>query len=86
MSQALDDGVREVARGVAQCFARKFEEEATCFVRVGGGERIGLVTAGKIFGRATRDGGRAGGFFGGFFLGTTGGHDRVWRETGSKRK
>jgi hypothetical protein len=40
----------------------------------------------KIFGRATRDGRGAGGFSGGFFLGTTGGHDRVWRETGSKRK
>jgi len=55
-------------------------------VRVGGGERIGLVTAGKIFDRATRDRRGAGGFCGGLFLWTTGGHDGVWRETGSKRK
>ena len=86
VGEALDDGVREVVGGVAQCFARKFEEEATCFVRVGWGEGVGLLAVGKIFGRTTRDGGRAGGFCGGFFLGTTGGHDGVWRETGSQRK
>jgi len=78
--------MREVVGRVAQCFAGKFEEEAACFVRVGWGEGIGLLTVGKIFRRATRDGGRAGGFCEGFFLGTTGGHNRVWRETGSKRK
>jgi len=84
VGQALDDGMREVIRGVAQCFTGKFEEEAACFVRVGGGEGIGLLSVRKIFGRATRDGRGAGGFCGGFFLGTTrGGHGQVWREIGS---
>jgi hypothetical protein len=78
--------VREVVGGVAQCFAGKFEEEAACFVRVGGGEGIGFLSVGKIFRRAMRNVGGSGGFCGGFFLGTTGGHDRVWRETGSQRK
>jgi hypothetical protein len=78
--------VREVVGGVAQCFAGKFEEETACFVRVGGREGIGFLSVRKIFSRATRDGRGAGGFCGGFFLGTTGGHDRVWREIGSKRK
>jgi hypothetical protein len=32
VGEALDDGVREVVGGVAQCFAGKFEEEAACFV------------------------------------------------------
>jgi hypothetical protein len=82
----LDDGVREVVGGVAQCFAGKFEEETACFVRVGRGEGVGLLSVRKIFRRATRDGGRAGGFCGRFFLGTTGGHNGVWRETGSERK
>jgi hypothetical protein len=82
----LDDGMREVVGGVAQCFAGKFEEETACFVRVGGGEGIGFLSVGKIFRRATKDGRGAGGFCGGFFLGTTGGHERVWRETGSQRK
>jgi len=78
--------MREVVGGVAQCFPGKFEEEAACFVRVGRGEGIGILSVRKIFGRTTRDGRGSGGFCGGFFLGTTGGHDRVWRETGSKRK
>jgi hypothetical protein len=82
----LDDVVREVVGRVAQSFAGKFEEETTCFVRVGGGEGIGILSVRKIFRRATKDGRGSGGFCGGFFLGTTGGHDRVWRETGSKRK
>ena len=86
VGQALDDGVREVVGRVAQCFAGKFEEETACFVRVGRGEGVGLLSVRKIFRRATRNGGGAGGFCGGFFLGTTGGHDRVWRETGSQRK
>jgi hypothetical protein len=54
VGEALDDGVREVVGRVAQCFARKFEEEAACFVRVGRGEGIGFLSVGKIFGRATR--------------------------------
>jgi hypothetical protein len=86
VGEALDDGVREVVGGIAQCFAGKFEKEAACFVRVGGGEGIGFLSVRKIFGRATRDGRGAGGFCGGFFLGTTGRHDGVWRETGSQRK
>jgi len=84
VGEASDDGVREVAGGVAQCFAGKFEEEAPCFLGVGGG--VGVVSVRLIFAWATRDGRGAGGFRGGFFWGTTGGHDRVWRETGSKRK
>jgi hypothetical protein len=78
--------MREVVGGVAQCFTGKFEEEAACFVRVGGGKGVGFLSVGKIFRRATWDGRGAGGFCGGFFLGTTGGHDGVWRETGSQRK
>jgi hypothetical protein len=54
VGEALDDGMREVVGGVAQCFAGKFEEETACFVRVGGGEGIGFLSVGKIFGRATR--------------------------------
>jgi len=53
----LDDGMREVVGGVAQCFAGEFEEEAACFVRVGGREEVGFLSVRKIFGRATRDGG-----------------------------
>jgi hypothetical protein len=60
VGEASDDGVREVVGGVAQCFARKFEEEATCFVRVGGGVGVGLLSVGKIFSRATRNGGGTG--------------------------
>ena len=86
MCEALDDGMREVVGRVAQCFAGKFEEETACFVGVGGREGIGFLSVRKIFSRATRDGRGARGFCGGFFLGTTGGHDGVWRETGSKRK
>jgi hypothetical protein len=71
VGEALDDGVREVVGGIAQCFTGKFEEQATCFVRVGGREGIGFLSVRKIFGRATRDGRGAGGFSGGFFLGTT---------------
>jgi hypothetical protein len=84
VGEALDDVVREVVGGVAQCFAGKFEEEAPCFLGVGGG--VGVVSVRLIFAWATRDGRGARGFCGGFFLGTTRGHDRVWRETGSKRK
>ena len=84
VGEALNDGVRKVAGGVAQCFARKFEEEAPCFLGVGGG--VGVVSVRLIFAWATRDGGGARGFCGGFFWGTTGGHDRVWRERGSERK
>jgi len=32
VGEALNDGVRKVAGGVAQCFAGKFEEETACFV------------------------------------------------------
>jgi hypothetical protein len=32
VGEALDDGVREVVGGVAQCFTGKFEKETACFV------------------------------------------------------
>jgi hypothetical protein len=74
-------------RGIAQCFARKFEEEAAGFSRVGG--RIVIVPGTLSFAWAAERGRRrerTGGFRRGFFERATGGHERVWREKGFERK
>jgi hypothetical protein len=79
--------VGKVIGRIAQCFARKFEEEPTSFFRVSG--RIGIVSGTFSFAWAAERGRRGegtGGFRRGFFERATGGHERVWREKGFERK
>jgi len=87
VGEATDHRVGEVIRGIAQCFARKFEKEPAGFSRVGG--RIVIVPGTLSFAWAAERGRRrerTGGFRRGFFERATGGHERVWREKGSERK
>jgi hypothetical protein len=83
--------VGKVIGRIAQCFARKLEEEPAGFFRVGG--RIGIVPGTFSFAwaaerrrRRERRRVRTGGFRRGFFERATGGHERVWREKGFERK
>jgi hypothetical protein len=60
--------VGKVIRGIAQCFARKFEKESAGFFRMSG--RIGIILGTFSFAWAAERGGRregTGGFRWGFF-------------------